>query len=64
MKIEHIIVAIFSDSVNALKCAFQHAASLYYASNLNMGVLNGKQNGVYGRILLQNLSIQTLQIKI
>ena len=57
MKIEHIILAIFSDSVNVLKCAFQHAASLYYAGNLNMGVLNGKQNGVYWRILFQSLPI-------
>ena len=54
MKIEHIILAFFSDSVNALNCAFQHAVSLYYASNVKMGVLNGNQNGVYGRILFHS----------
>ena len=48
MKIEHIILTIFSDSVNALICEFQHAVSLYYASNLNMGVLNGNQMGSMG----------------
>ena len=38
MKIEHIILAIFSNSVNVLKCEFQHAVSLYEAGNMNMRV--------------------------
>ena len=62
MKIEHIIVAIFSDSVNALKYEFQHAVSLYYASNMNMGILNGNQMGSMGEYFFRVYLYLTIRV--